>query len=665
MSTLMHRLGLAQKFAILGLLALMMVALPTVPYLQRAFADVALAERQVQGGRAMGEVNRVIQFSQIHRGLSAGMLSGNEALAQRRPGVGTSLGQTMERVDELLKAVQASATTQASWAQRRQAWAVLEPGVSGRQLSAQDSTRLHTELIASQFLFADALMDEFGLSLDGQLATHMLSRSSLVDAMLLAETMGQMRARGTAMLSQGEITPAGRAGLENLLLSAQQASEAWFRNLGKALGADAGMRGRLEAMAKQQRDAVHATLQLAQKELVEAPQASLPPEVYFDTFTRTIDSMYAFNAEAVGLLSQVLQEQATRASRLAYGMLALLVTGVGAALALALVFVRSITRPVRQAVGLAHAVAAGDLTTRVDVQGSNEISRLMRSLTEMQERLAVVVHQVRAGSHQVATASTQIAMGNHDLAARTESQASALEQTAASMEQLNSTVQQNAENARQANTLAHSASSVATKGGDVVAQVVETMKGINDSSRKIADIIQVIDSIAFQTNILALNAAVEAARAGEQGKGFAVVAGEVRSLAQRSAGAAKEIKQLITASVERVEQGTAQADEAGTTMVDVVNAIRRVTDLMSQISTASQEQSMGVAQVGEAVTQLDQVTQQNAALVEEMASAADSLKMQAQDLVAGVDVFRLEATHAVRQGLGAGAEGGSPRRLPA
>ena len=239
------------------------------------------------------------------------MLSGNEALAQRRPGVGTSLGQTMERVDELLKAVQASATTQASWAQRRQAWAVLESGVSGRQLSAQDSTRLHTELIASQFLFADALMDEFGLSLDGQLATHMLSRSSLVDAMLLAETMGQMRARGTAMLSQGEITPAGRAGLENLLLSAQQASEAWYRNLGKALGADAGMRGRLEAMAKQQRDAVHATLQLAQKELVEAPQASLQPEVYFDTFTRTIDSMYAFNAEAVGLLSQVLQEQAT------------------------------------------------------------------------------------------------------------------------------------------------------------------------------------------------------------------------------------------------------------------------------------------------------------------------------------------------------------------
>jgi methyl-accepting chemotaxis protein len=209
------------------------------------------------------------------------------------------------------------------------------------------------------------------------------------------------------------------------------------------------------------------------------------------------------------------------------------------------------------------------------------------------------------------------------------------------MEELNSTVQQNADNARQANQFAVSASSVAVKGGAVVAQVVETMKGINDSSRKISDIIGVIDSIAFQTNILALNAAVEAARAGEQGRGFAVVASEVRSLAGRSAGAAKEIKQLINASVERVEQGTAQVDEAGATMAEVVDAIQRVTDLMSQISAASSEQSLGVAQVGEAVAHMDQVTQQNAALVEEMAAAADSLKVQAHDLVTGVDAFKL------------------------
>jgi methyl-accepting chemotaxis protein len=242
----------------------------------------------------------------------------------------------------------------------------------------------------------------------------------------------------------------------------------------------------------------------------------------------------------------------------------------------------------------------------------------------------------------VATASAQIASGNSDLSGRTEEQASALEQTAASMEQLGSTVRQNADNARQANQLALNASTVAVQGGDVVAQVVGTMKGINDSSRKIADIIGVIDGIAFQTNILALNAAVEAARAGEQGRGFAVVASEVRSLAQRSAEAAKEIKGLITASVERVAQGTQQADLAGETMTEVVGAIRRVTDIMGEISAASSEQSTGVAQVGEAITQMDQATQQNAALVEESAAAADSLQRQAQELVQAVAVFRLD-----------------------
>jgi methyl-accepting chemotaxis protein len=259
----------------------------------------------------------------------------------------------------------------------------------------------------------------------------------------------------------------------------------------------------------------------------------------------------------------------------------------------------------------------------------------------MKVNLARIVGHVREGSESVSTASSEIAEGNHDLSARTESQANALQQTASSMEQLSATVSRNADNARLANQLAQSASSVAVHGGDVVAQVVGTMKGINDSSRMIADIISVIDGIAFQTNILALNAAVEAARAGEQGRGFAVVASEVRSLAGRSADAAKEIKTLINDSVMRVEQGTAQVDLAGSTMTEVVSSIRRVTELMGEISAASSEQSTGVALIGDAVTQMDQATQQNAALVEEMAAAASSLKAQAQDLVRTVAVFRL------------------------
>jgi methyl-accepting chemotaxis protein len=302
---------------------------------------------------------------------------------------------------------------------------------------------------------------------------------------------------------------------------------------------------------------------------------------------------------------------------------------------------RQIVSSLDHAVEVAKEVADGNLAVEITVNGKDECAMMLQSLHDMQSNLSRLVVNVRQGSEGVATASAEIAQGNNDLSARTEQQASALEETAASMEELSSTVKQNADSARTANQLAQSASSVAVQGGKVVDQVVETMKGINESSRKISDIISVIDGIAFQTNILALNAAVEAARAGEQGRGFAVVASEVRSLAGRSAEAAKEIKMLINASVERVEHGTALVDQAGTTMTEVVSSIRRVTDIMGEISAASNEQSMGVAQVGEAVTQMDQATQQNAALVEEMAAAASSLKGQAQELVQAVAFFKV------------------------
>jgi methyl-accepting chemotaxis protein len=300
----------------------------------------------------------------------------------------------------------------------------------------------------------------------------------------------------------------------------------------------------------------------------------------------------------------------------------------------------------KQAAALAQAVACGDLTVDVQLK-EGDSSSMMAHLKAMQDSLAKVVGHVRHGSEGVSNASAEIASGNNDLSARTEQQASSLEETAASMEQLSATVTQNADSARQANQLAHSASSIAVKGGEVVSQAVATMKDINESSRRIADIIGVIDGIAFQTNILALNAAVEAARAGEQGRGFAVVASEVRTLAGRSAEAAKEIKTLINASVERVEQGTVLVDQAGITMNEVVTSIKRVTDLMGEISSASNEQAAGVSQVGEAVVQMDQVTQQNAALVEEMAAAASSLKSQAMDLVQIVAVFKLGAGDAI------------------
>jgi methyl-accepting chemotaxis protein len=316
-------------------------------------------------------------------------------------------------------------------------------------------------------------------------------------------------------------------------------------------------------------------------------------------------------------------------------------SGVLLAVIVGFFLIRAIVGPLNEGIAIANAVASGDLTSRIDVHSTNETGRLMMALKQMNDNLVELVGKVRMGTDSITTASSEIAAGNSDLSQRTEEQASSLEETASSMEELAATVKQNADNARQANQLAAGASEVAVKGGAVVSQVVQTMSSINESSKKIVDIISVIDGIAFQTNILALNAAVEAARAGEQGRGFAVVATEVRTLAQRSATAAKEIKELIKDSVSKVEDGTRLVDEAGATMDEIVSAVKRVTDIMSEISAASQEQSAGIEQVNQAVTQMDEVTQQNAALVEEASAAAESMQEQAQALTQAVTVFKL------------------------
>jgi aerotaxis receptor len=317
--------------------------------------------------------------------------------------------------------------------------------------------------------------------------------------------------------------------------------------------------------------------------------------------------------------------------------------GVPMAALFAVLSYRSVVIPLQRAKREIDRMSAGDLTGRVEAKGILELAQLMESLHTLQINTQEIVAQIREASDRVNTGAREIASGNADLSGRTESQASSLEETASSMEELTSTVKQNAENARQANQLVVSASDVAVKGGKVVGQVVHTMSSIKDSSRKIADIISVIDGIAFQTNILALNAAVEAARAGEQGRGFAVVAAEVRNLAQRSAGAAKEIKSLIEDSVDKVDVGGKLVDEAGKTMEEIVNSVKRVTDIMSEIAAASQEQSSGIEQVNQAVGQMDEATQQNAALVEEAAAAAESLQDQAAKLAQAVSVFKLSA----------------------
>jgi methyl-accepting chemotaxis protein len=358
-----------------------------------------------------------------------------------------------------------------------------------------------------------------------------------------------------------------------------------------------------------------------------------------EVYDASIRGMLTHQAERIDKAAEAVHglNRAGRANVIVLAVVALLLGGV-----LAWLLTRSITRPLNEAVRVAQTVADGDLTSRIESSSRDETGQLMQALKNMNASLATVVSGVRQGTDAIATASSEIAAGNQDLSSRTEEQASSLEQTAASMEELTSTVKQNADNARQANQLALSASEVAVKGGNVVGQVVDTMASINASSKKIVDIIGVIDGIAFQTNILALNAAVEAARAGEQGRGFAVVASEVRNLAQRSGAAAKEIKGLIDDSVGKVDMGSALVGEAGKTMAEIVGSVKRVTDIIGEITAASQEQSTGIEQVNQAIAQMDQVTQQNAALVEEAAAAAQSMQEQAASLVQAVSVFKLD-----------------------
>lgn len=468
-----------------------------------------------------------------------------------------------------------------------------------------------------------------------------------------------------AALAQRQLQSYLRGVNEVLLTEGSSSSRKLVKDSGAAFASEVALLSKLVTEAEDQR-ALEALIAQSWPETSDAVGALLRRKGVSATDD---DSMLAYGKIAgradalVEAVAGIEQRAAPAAERALVQMKQLMI----AAALVALVFVLAIGRQVMQVMynrlgahpeqvrGIALRLASHDLTVTIPGTSGTGQATLIDALRDIRNNLSTVVGEVHGNASSLAIAAAEIAEGNQDLSNRTEQQASALAETAASMEQLGTTVRQNADNARQANQMALNASTVAIKGGEVVGEVVQTMKGINDASTKIADIISVIDGIAFQTNILALNAAVEAARAGEQGRGFAVVAGEVRSLAQRSADAAREIKSLISDSVQRVHQGTEMVDQAGATMREIVTSIERVTDIMGEISNASAEQSAGVAQVGEAVSQMDQSTQQNAALVEQSAAAAESLKEQAQRLVQAVAVFKLGHEGAEMAGLGNGS----------
>ncbi len=477
-------------------------------------------------------------------------------------------------------------------------------------------------------------------------------------------SIAQANARRTIEIYFAE-TDAQRAQKRAEILAGRETFVQAFKTLQELVYKDEGKQLLNEAEAARGR---YVTSQAKFNELVDAGRKE---EAFTELQEHTLVEL-ATVQDRVDRLAKLQQRLVTEAGARAkaeaqFARMLLLGLGIGGlaiGLLLAAWITRSITAPLRQAVRVAQAVSEGDLRSQIEVHSRDEAGQLLSALQHMNTSLTDIVHEVRHSSDTIATATSQIAAGNLDLSSRTEEQAAALEETTASMHELAGTVKQNYDSGKHANELAESASQVAVRGGEVVGQVVHTMESINASSRKIADIIGVIDSIAFQTNILALNAAVEAARAGEQGRGFAVVAGEVRLLAGRSAEAAKEIKGLIEASVRNVSEGCTLVEKAGSTMDEIVVSVRRVSDIMGEISNASADQSHGIDQINEAMGQMDQVTQSNAALVEESAAAAQSLERQAHTLVQTVSVFRLPGNGAPQRHQGALAQPSAPLTLP-
>ena len=642
MRRLLANLMLWQKFALLGVLGMILFGVPTILYFNSTERVIAFKRMEIEGVGPVRDLLKSVQLMQQHRGLSAVLLNGDASAASRREAKAVEVDQALAALSVSLAKVKPSdVRLGAMVAEQQTAWNKVRDAVGARRLTGPESFAGHSAVIAALFDLNERMRDYFKYSLDPDYDSAQLILASFVAMPALTEDLGRARARGAGLLIKKDIKLEDRMEMVALLEHARERLTTAQRAFGKAVEANPELKAQLGTVFDNANTLGSNVIGLAREQIVLPETLSYSSDDYFKQMTVAIDEQFkAIGDVTRGLEARLSQQnQSLRHEQLMVLGGILLLAAIAAWLGV--LITRSVTSPMASSVDLARRVAACDLTSNAQVQGRDESAQLLGSLNEMTGSLRGIVGDVRTSIEVIQHASREIATGNADLSSRTEAQASSLEETASSMEELTSTVQQNAENAREANTLAGSASQLAARGGDVVGSVVQTMSSIKESSNKIVDIISVIDGIAFQTNILALNAAVEAARAGEQGRGFAVVASEVRSLAQRSASAAKEIKQLIVDSVEKVDTGGKLVDEAGATMGEIVTSVRHVADIMSEITMASQEQSTGIAQVNDAITQMEAITQQNAALVEQAAAAAMSLQEQAERLGKAVSVFKM------------------------
>lgn len=643
-TSFLDRLLLWQKFALVSVIGIIVAAIPSTLYLSQSSQLLGALMLEEQAREPVAMVLKTIQLTQQHRGLSALALGGVADAAGKRQAKQAEADLAYRKMDELVGRV-GDGNVARAWAEAHKDWVSLGSRIAAGSVAPAQSYEAHSALLQKLLAVRDIVADHYGLNLDPDLDTYQLAQAAYYALPYLSEELGRMRAKGAGLLAAGHASPEDRLALSGIVSRASDRLHETTRQYEKAARANPAIKARLDAALGAMVSQAEQVMQVANAQIVKAEALSYPGPEYVKVATAAIDAQYAFADAATAQFDELLDQKiaALRQRRLLmYGALACL---FGAGGAMLLLVARSVSRPLRQAVEIAERVASGDLTARFEAVGRSETARLLAALGAMNTQLRRIVGDVRDSVEAIGSATRDIASGNANLSARTESQAASLEQTASSMEQMTATVQQNAENAQQASTLAESASRVAARSGAVVADVVHTMGAIQDSSRRMADIIGVIDGIAFQTNILALNAAVEAARAGEQGRGFAVVASEVRSLAQRSAAAAREIKDLISESVDRVDAGHRLVDQAGASMEEVVASIRRVSGIVTEIVTASQEQSAGILQINDTLTHLDDTTQQNAALVEQAAAAAESLNEQAQGLVQSMDVFKLGSAH--------------------